>query len=381
MQYPRNMKRAFEGFDIIPVDLDQGRSYPIMVCDNGISEFGEQLRELGLGQEEAAVFTSPTVGDLYFDAVKKSLLNAGFTKVARHNIPDGEGNKNWAEFTKCCEFLLEEFPESEAIPLVVNLGGGVVGDMGGFAAATYRRGVPYVQIPTTVLGCVDSAVGGKVAVNMKNAKNILGAFYQPRLVFADLSLLHSLPKRQVRSGVAEVIKYGVVCDRDLFEYLESNIEKLVALDPVVLRWVVSKCFHIKSDIVKLDEKDKLGVRNVLNYGHTFGHAIEMAAEYRFTHGEAISIGMVAAAKLAVFLGECDESVLARSKALLERAGLPTGCDDPRVTLQRVMSSMARDKKFSNGRNLFILAKAIGRSAQKTDIKKEIIEEIVSSCLK
>ena len=216
---------------------------------------------------------------------------------------------------------------------------------------------------------------------MKNAKNILGAFFQPRLVFADLSLLRSLPERQVRSGVAEVIKYGVVCDRDLFEYLESNIEKLVELDPVVLRWVVNRCFHIKSDIVKLDEQDKLGVRNVLNYGHTFGHAIEMAAEYRFTHGESISIGMVAAAKLAVFLGECDESVLVRSKALLERAGLPTGCHDPRVTLQRVMSSMARDKKFSGGRNLFILAKALGRSAQKTDIKKAIIEEIVSSCLK
>jgi 3-dehydroquinate synthase len=340
------------------------------------------LRQIGRKEEEAAVFTSPTIGGLYYDRVEQSLHAAGFKRVVRHDIPDGEINKNWEQFTKCCMFLAANFPESSAVPLIVNLGGGVVGDIGGFAAATYRRGLPYVQIPTSLLGDVDCGVGGKVGVNMENAKNILGTFYQPKMVFADLSLLSTLPIREIRSGVAEVIKYGVICDEELFHKLEQDqgIERLVALDPEMLRWVVERCYNLKADIVARDEQDQIGIRNILNYGHTVGHALEMAAKYRFTHGESISIGMVAAAKLAVQLGVCDESVLERSRKLIARAGLPTTCADPDVTVDDILSSMARDKKFSNGKNLFVLATDIGKHTQKSGIEKSLVETVVASCL-
>jgi len=368
-------------YDEILVKLDsEKRKYWILVGYDCLWEFGAKLRDNGIKEEEAAVFTNPTVGDLYFQQVSDSLKSAGFTKVLRYNIPDGEEHKNWEEFTNCCNFLLENFPESGAIPLVVNLGGGVVGDIGGFAAATFRRGVPYVQIPTTVLGCVDCGIGGKVGVNRGNVKNIMGAFYQPKLVFADLRLLDTLPQRQIRSGVAEVIKYGVVCSGDLFDLLEKDIEKLIALEPTTLRRVVNECYKIKADIVSQDEQDKLGIRNVLNYGHTVGHALEMAAEYRLTHGEAISVGMVAAAKLAVRLGVCEQSVYERSKSLIERAGLPSHCDDSSVSLDLILKSMARDKKFSNGRNLFVLATKIGESTQREGIEQNVINDIINSLL-
>jgi 3-dehydroquinate synthase len=192
--------------------------------------------------------------------------------------------------------------------LVFLLGGGVVGDLGGFAAAVFRRGVPFVQIPTTLLAAVDSSVGGKVAVNFGGVKNIMGAFNQPRLVFCDLALLKSLSPREIRSGASEVIKYGAVCSRALFEMLERGaLEMLLALDPETLTDVVAQCVRLKAEVVQRDEFDKKGIRNVLNFGHTIGHALELSADYALTHGEAISIGMVAATRLALALGKCDQS--------------------------------------------------------------------------
>jgi 3-dehydroquinate synthase len=224
--------------------------------------------------------------------------------VVRHDIPAQEEGKNWEEFSRCCAALASSFPDTGAVPLVITLGGGVVGDLGGFAAGVFRRGVPFVQMPTTLLSAVDSSVGGKVGVNFGSVKNLMGIFNQPRLVFADLAMLRTLDPREIRSGVAEVIKYGAVCSAELFEELESGaLEKLLALDPQVLTEIVAQCCQLKADVVTQDEFDKKGIRNVLNFGHTIGHALEMAAEYRLKHGEAISIGMVAATRLSIALGK------------------------------------------------------------------------------
>lgn len=368
-----------QSFETIRVNLGK-RSYNILISSDWLQDFGLVLRNQGIREVETMVFTSPVIGNLYFPRLERALRAAGFVRVIRHDTPDGEENKNWNEYTRCCDALLDAFPESGAIPLVINLGGGVVGDLGGFAAGTFRRGVPYVQIPTTLLGCVDCGVGGKVGVNRGKVKNIMGMFYQPRLVFADLGLLRTLDARQIRSGVAEVIKYGVVCSASLFEFLEEHIEALVALDEDVLNRVVGECYQLKVDVVERDERDEKGIRNVLNFGHTVGHAIEMAAEYRLTHGEAISIGMVAATTIAVAERKCDPSVKDRLVGVLKRAGLPTRCEDPGVTLEAVMESMRTDKKFRGGRNLFVLPVAIGRWEQQEGVPQSLIDDAVGMVL-
>ncbi|MGH7953189.1 MAG: 3-dehydroquinate synthase family protein, partial [Limisphaerales bacterium] len=234
--------------DRINVSLGD-RSYDILVCKNELKDFGKILRTNGLS-DDIMVFTSPRIGKLYFNQLHQSLRHGGFIRVIRHDIPDGEKNKNWEQYTKCLNALMENFPESGAIPTVINLGGGVVGDIGGFAAGTFRRGVPYIQVPTTLLGDVDCGIGGKVGINFNGVKNIIGMFYQPMLVFSDLSFLKTLAPREIRSGVAEVIKYGAICSPQLFKYLEDNIEKLVSLDSDVLLHVVKTCYRIKAEVVK-----------------------------------------------------------------------------------------------------------------------------------
>ena len=326
------------------------------------------------------VFTSPRIGNLYYEELKQSLLRNGFTRVERHDIPDGEKNKNWTQYSKCLDALMEKFPESGAVPTVINLGGGVVGDLGGFAAGTYRRGVSYIQVPTTLLGDVDCGVGGKVGINFNNVKNIIGMFHQPRLVFSDLSLLETLDPREIRSGVAEVIKYGAVCSRPLFEYLEENIEKLVDLNPVVLRQVVNRCFKIKAEVVKQDEEDNKDVRIVLNFGHTVGHALEMEANYKMTHGEAISVGMMAATRIAIRLNKCDKSVHDRLEALIKRAGLPVSVPSKlKINVKNLLETMRHDKKAINGTNRFVLPTAIGKWCKQEKVSELLISEVVKTC--
>lgn len=365
--------------ETITVHLDN-RTHDILVSSGWLERFGELLAPR-VPERNVMVFTSPTIGALYYAPLERSLINAGFAKIRRHDIPDGEQNKNLTEFANCCEALVENFPQSDSPPLVVNLGGGVVGDMGGFVAGTFmRRGVPYVQVPTTLLGCVDCGVGGKTGVNTRTVKNIIGRFYQPKLVFADLALLDTLPAREIRSGVAEVIKYGAVCDKALFEYLETHIENLIALDPPVLRHVVSECYRIKARVVAEDEEDNRGKRNVLNYGHTIGHALEMANDFKMTHGEAICVGMIAANHIALRLGILDQLSANRIRALIQRAGLPISAESSEVSFDRLMESMRHDKKFREGKNLFVLPTGIGAWEPVRDVEMSVIAEAVKSCL-
>ena len=363
--------------ECVNVRLSKG-AYKIWVSCNWLSKAGKMIRQIPELRfiKEAMVFTSPNIGGLYFRHLEQSLKNAGFNKVYRHDIPDGERNKNFEQYEKCLNALATSFKLPESLPLVINLGGGVVGDMGGFAAATFRRGVPYVQIPTTLLGFVDCGIGGKVDINYHGIKNLIGQFYQPKLVFDDLILINTLEARQVRSGIAEVVKYGAVCSRGLFEYLEDKIEDLSRLCPQALTRVTMECAGIKARIVAKDEKDAKGVRIVLNFGHTVGHALETEADFKMTHGEAISVGMVAATKLAVKLKVCAEEVCERLVALLQRAKLPIHARGLELSADRILSRMKHDKKFVGGRNLFVLPTSIGSWRKREGIGEGLIRKIV-----
>jgi 3-dehydroquinate synthase len=357
------------------------RSYPVVIGTGLLAGLGSALRAEGLRQAGAFVITEPNVGSRYFETVRASLAGAGFAKIVRHDITAGEAGKNWDEFTKTCAALLEAFPDAATAPLVLLLGGGVVGDLGGFAAAVFRRGVPFVQIPTTLLSAVDSSVGGKVAVNFGGVKNIMGAFSQPRIVVCDLAALGTLGAREVRSGMAEVIKYGAVCSRPLFEQLEAGaLEQMLALDPAVLTDIVAQCVRLKADVVEKDELDKLGIRNVLNFGHTIGHALELSADYALTHGEAISIGMAAATRIAVTLGTVGADFQPRLTALLTRAGLPLTFPDAPGLYDRILRALQLDKKFRDGKNLFVLPTAIGAWAPRENVDWSLVHDCVRSML-
>lgn len=363
----------------IAVDLGP-RSYAVLV-GSSLDVLGATLRAEGLAQKDAFVITNRIVGGHYFEAVRGALEGSGFRRVVRHDIPPTEEGKSWDEFSKTCAALLAEFPDAGAVPLVVLLGGGVVGDLGGFAAAVFRRGVPFVQCPTTLLAAVDSSVGGKVAVNFGGVKNIMGAFSQPRLVVCDLAMLRTLPEREIRSGMAEVIKYGAVCSRSLFESLEAGaLERILAMDEATLIDVVAQCVRLKADVVEKDEHDKLGIRNVLNFGHTIGHALELSADYELTHGEAISIGMAAATDMAMELGMVDADFQKRLTGLLVRAGLPLAYAGHGALFERVVRAMRMDKKFRDGRNLFVMPTGAGTWEPRESVDWGLVERVVRSVL-
>ncbi|MEK0445786.1 MAG: hypothetical protein RLZZ399_1107 [Verrucomicrobiota bacterium] len=364
------------------VDVALGpRSYPVLIGSDCLSQLGSTLRAQGLSQTNAFILTNPQVGALYFPTVSTSLAQVGFEKIIRHDIPASEEGKNWDEFSRTCAALLQHFPDAGSAPLVLLLGGGVVGDLGGFAAAVYRRGVPFVQVPTTLLSAVDSSVGGKVAVNFGGVKNIMGAFSQPRLVFCDLATLRSLSPRELRSGTAEVIKYGAVCDASLFETLESGaLERLLNLETGPLVDIVTRCVQLKADVVAQDEFDKLGIRNVLNFGHTIGHALELSADYALTHGEAISIGMMAATRLALSLGLSSAGFLDRLQGLLQKAGLPLSYPGHPELFEPVLRALQLDKKFRNGKNLFVLPTAAGSWQQAENVPWPLVHEAILSAL-
>ena len=376
------------------VDVDLGpRSYPVLIGNGIISGLGQIVREQGLKQTAAFVLTNSQVGGKHFAKVRRALENASFTRVVRHNIPSVESGKSWKNLEKTCKKLLEEFPDTGSVPLIFLLGGGVVGDLGGFAAGIFRRGVAFVQLPTSLLAAVDSSVGGKVAVNFSGVKNILGVFNQPRLVVCDLALLQTLDERQLRSGASEVIKYGAVCRGSLFEELEAGgLRKLMARDPDTLADVVHQSVEIKARVVEQDEFDKKGIRNVLNFGHTIGHGLELSAynpeanaSEAPTHGEAIAIGMVAATHLAMKLGMVDETFDRRLRGLLAVAGLPAtmrefraqqaGADYPDLH-DRIIRAMQMDKKFRDGKNVFVLPTGIGSWRQVENVDWGLVNEAV-----
>jgi len=332
------------------------RSYPIQVGAGILDGIGKRLQESGL-TGKVAVVTNPTVAQLYLDAVHGSLQQAGF-EVVPILVPDGEEHKTFKSLETIYDRLITERCERKSC--VLALGGGVIGDLAGFAAATYLRGVPYVQVPTTLLAQVDSSVGGKTGVNHENGKNLIGAFYQPKLVLIDVNMLASLPRRELVGGLAEVIKYGIIEDPQLFDELEKNVSKLIELDRELLKRVIVTSCSIKARVVEADEREE-NQRAVLNFGHTLGHALEAATDYRqLLHGEAVAIGMVKAAMLSVQHGFCDQQTFERILKLVKKAGLPNEIPSG-VSMVKVIQSMELDKKAAGGKIKFVMSQGIGKT--------------------
>jgi len=340
---------------IVEVPLGH-RSYVIKVGGGLLPRLGAECAALKLGQR-CAVVTDSNVGKKFAKAALKSLSASGFEPVLI-TMPAGEKFKCVGAVEKCYDQLAKH--RLERTSFIIALGGGVVGDLSGFVAATYLRGIPFVQVPTTLLAQVDSSVGGKTGVNLKSGKNLVGAFYQPRLVLCDLDTLKTLPKRQYVSGLSEVIKYGIIYDSVLFAQLERNLPKLLQRDAAMLASVVARCCEIKAQVVGQDETET-GLRAILNFGHTVGHAIENSSGYgKFLHGEAIAIGQVAAAKLSHEILGLPAGDAARIEKLLTQAGLPAKITLNGALRPKLFAAMKLDKKVSGGEIKFVLAEKIGR---------------------
>ncbi|MBF0136076.1 MAG: 3-dehydroquinate synthase [Magnetococcus sp. DMHC-1] len=349
------------------LSLDLGpRSYDIVMGHDLLGTIGSLVKPLAAGRQ-VAVVTSTVIAPLYLKPVATSLGEAGFT-VLPIILPDGEEYKEWPTLQMIFDALIEN--RFERSTLLVALGGGVIGDMTGYAAASFLRGVPFVQIPTTLLSQVDASVGGKTGINHTLGKNLIGAFYQPRLVLIDAATLKSLPKREILAGLAEVIKYGLLWDADLFAQIERSIDSLTAIDPEVLIPIIRACCAIKAEIVAADERES-GQRALLNLGHTFGHAIETLTRYQtLLHGEAVGIGLVLAADLSWRCGLCSAADVQRIRALLQKAGLPVRA--PHFPVKRYLEAMTRDKKVLNGRIRFILLDKIGKAIVRADVDPDLV---------
>jgi 3-dehydroquinate synthase len=336
------------------------RSYPIHIGKGLLSH--ANLLAGALPQPRVAIVTNATVAPLYLERLAAPLEAAGIACV-RVIVPDGEDHKDWATLDAVVGELLAQ--RCDRRTTIVALGGGVVGDLAGFAAATYQRGVPLIQVPTTLLAQVDSSVGGKTAINHPRGKNMVGAFYQPKLVLADMDTLATLPERELRAGLAEVIKHGAIRDPALFTWLEANLERLIARDAEALAHAVKRSVEIKAELVALDERET-GPRALLNFGHTFGHAIETGLGYgTWLHGEAVAAGMVMASDLSARLGMLDPSSVERLRRLIERAGLPVA--GPPLTPDRYQDLMSVDKKTHDGRLHFVLLERLGSAIICRDI--------------
>ena len=358
---------------IVQVPLGH-RSYAIKVGGGLLSRLGAECARLKLGQR-CAIITDANVGKQFAKAALKSLSASGFQPVLI-TVPAGEKSKRLAVVEKCYDQLAKHRLERKSF--IVALGGGVVGDLAGFVAATYLRGIPFVQVPTTLLAQVDSSVGGKTGVNLQAGKNLVGAFYQPRLVQCDLDTLKTLPKREYVSGLAEVIKYGVIYDAVLFAQLERNLPKLLQRDGPTLRSVIARCCEIKADVVGQDETES-GLRAILNFGHTIGHAIENSSGYgKFLHGEAIAIGQVAAAKLSQKILGLPSGDVGRIEQLFVQAGLPVKLKLNSARRKMLLAAIRLDKKVSDGEVKFVLAKMIGRVEFGCQVSAEMIETVLAN---
>jgi len=347
------------------------RSYPIHIGADLLAR--ADLYRPYLAGGSVAIVTNQIVASLYLSKVRQGLQGERITEVI---IPDGEQAKGWQTLERVFDTLLAARLGRDG--LVVALGGGVVGDLAGFAAAVYQRGIDFVQVPTTLLAQVDSSVGGKTAINHARGKNMIGAFHQPLAVIADVATLDSLPDRELRAGLAEVIKHGLALDEAFTRWLEGNIEKLLARDREALSYAVRRSCELKAAIVAADEREA-GVRALLNFGHTFGHAIESGAGYgTWLHGEAIAAGMVMASELSQRIGNIQKSDVARVRDLLRRAGLPVA--GPALSPERMLELMAVDKKAAKGRVRFIVLEAIGRAALRGDLAEAAIREAIVAAL-
>lgn len=350
------------------------RSYPIFI-GAGLLRAPEPWE--WLPQAAAAVIVSNvTVAPLYAQRLQ-ARLRGRYPAVHTVVLPDGEQHKNWSTLNRIFDMLLQQHCDRKTV--LIALGGGVVGDITGFAAASYMRGVPYVQVPTTLLAQVDSSVGGKTAINHPLGKNMIGAFHQPRLVVCDLDTLRSLPARELSAGLAEVIKYGPIADMAFFDWIEANLDALVARVPAALAGAVRRCCEIKAAVVGRDERES-GLRAILNFGHTFGHAIEAGLGYgEWLHGEAVGCGMVMAATLSQRLGGVDAAFVQRLTRLLRTAGLPV--KGPRLAdhnAGRYLELMRVDKKADGGRLRYVVLEQPGRAALR-DAPDALVREVIDAC--
>ncbi len=341
------------------------RSYAISIDCGILRDLGKRIRDFAFSRS-IAVISNPVVYDLYGAVLAHSLTREGF-ELTEIIVPDGEEHKTLEWAGKIYGELLKSRLDRRSA--IIALGGGVIGDLAGFAASTYMRGIAVIQVPTTLLAQVDSSVGGKTGVNHPMGKNMIGTFWQPSLVWIDLDTLRTLPERELIAGMAEVIKYGVIRDRDVVDYLETNRDSIMNLDQQALRRMVKRSCEIKADVVSRDERES-GLRAILNYGHTIGHAIETVTGYkRYLHGEAVAIGMFAEALLSKRLGYADEQDVQRIKAVIESYGLPVGIPAD-IDLRSALASIQIDKKAVQGQLPCILPETIGSVKIATDIPEE-----------
>ncbi len=346
--------------------------YNIYVGASILDKIGCQCKKAKLGQD-ALIITNPIVNKLYGKKVIASLKKHGFIPKL-FIVPDGEKSKSAKEAFK----LFESIAAYDVLrkPFIVALGGGVIGDLAGFIAATYKRGIPFIQVPTTFLAQIDSSIGGKVAIDLPMGKNLVGAFYQPRFVFTDINVLKTLSKRQMLNGFAEAVKYGVIKDKELYDYIEKHFRLLFKCDPLKMTHVVTRCSQIKADVVKADEKETKGIRAILNFGHTIGHAIETAAGFNaYHHGEAVALGMRVAFDIALQMKMVSKKAAEEFNQLIDLIGLPKQI--VKVKLADIKRFMKHDKKFISGKNRFILPVKIGR----VKVVEGVLIDVITSAVK
>jgi 3-dehydroquinate synthase len=354
----------------LTVDLGD-RSYPIYIGEHLLGE--PRWLQPHIPGKQVCIVTNETIAPLYLSRLKASLDGYQIHTVI---LPDGESFKTLEVVNRIFDGLLES--RHNRTTTLIALGGGVVGDMTGFAAACYQRGVGFIQMPTTLLAMVDSSVGGKTGVNHPLGKNMIGAFYQPYCVLADMTLLSSLPPRELSAGIAEIIKYGLISDYPFFEWLEENIDRLLAGDQEALAYAVERSCRNKAEVVAADEHEG-GIRAILNFGHTFGHAIETAQGYgNWLHGEAVAAGMVMAADLSWRRGDISAEELARVRDLLIRARLPVTAPDD-MTPARFVELMGVDKKVLDGRLRLVLLESMGKAIVTSDINTDLLSETFAAC--
>jgi len=344
------------------------RSYPIHIGPRLLGDAG--LFERVLGRRDVLVVSNDTVAPLWLGRLRAGLGNRC---LVQHLLPDGEQYKTLATFSGVLDALVEARFNRDCV--VVALGGGVVGDIAGFAAAAYQRGVDFLQVPTTLLAQVDSSVGGKTGINHPGGKNLIGAFHQPVAVLADTDTLSTLPPRELRAGLAEVIKYGLICDEAFLAWLESNLDALLRRDPEALAHAIRRSCELKAGIVAVDERETTGQRALLNLGHTFGHAIETASGYgAWLHGEAVGTGMLLAAELSQRIGWLSAAEVERVRSLLARAGLPT--DPPPLGRARMLQLMRMDKKVREGQLRLVLLQRLGSAVFTADYPADALDALL-----
>ncbi|ACY31420.1 3-dehydroquinate synthase [Comamonas thiooxydans] len=360
--------------ETVHIDLGE-RSYPIVIAEGLLAQSSTWQ---GLPKAAAAlVVTNDVVAPLYLSALKQA-LSGQYAQVHEVVLPDGEAHKDWQTLNLIFDALLQHGCDRKTV--LFALGGGVVGDMTGFAAASYMRGVPFVQVPTTLLSQVDSSVGGKTAINHPLGKNMIGAFYQPQLVLCDLATLDTLPERELSAGLGEIIKYGPIADMQFFDWLEQNMDGLLRRDRDMLAHAVKRSVEIKAWVVGQDEKEA-GLRAILNFGHTFGHAIEAGMGYgNWLHGEGVAAGMVMAAELSQRLGLVEASFVSRLRKLIERAGLPVRAAviDVQDNAGRYLELMRVDKKSEAGEIRFVLIDGPGKAVMRS-APDALVREVIDSC--